>query len=49
MLHTDSSIADVANAVGYESEFAFAKAFKRLFDVGPGATRRAVKVNIANG
>jgi AraC-like DNA-binding protein len=34
------STAEVARRVGYKSEFAFAKAFKRFFDMGPGAARR---------
>ena len=34
------SVADVAAQVGYESEVAFAKAFKRVIGVGPGAVRR---------
>lgn len=34
------SIAEVAGAVGYSSEFAFAKAFKRDYGIGPGAYRR---------
>lgn len=33
--------AEVAQRVGYESEFAFAKAFKRFFGEGPGSTRRS--------
>jgi AraC-like DNA-binding protein len=34
--------AEVAQRVGYDSEFAFAKAFKRFFGEGPGAARRSV-------
>jgi AraC-like DNA-binding protein len=34
--------AEVAERVGYDSEFAFAKAFKRFFGEGPGAVRRSV-------
>lgn len=34
--------AEVAERVGYDSEFAFAKAFKRFFGEGPGAARRSV-------
>ncbi len=37
----DLSIAQVAERVGYVSEFAFAKAYKRVFGEGPGATRRS--------
>ena len=35
------SIAQVASEVGYESEAAFNRAFKRKFGVPPGAWRRA--------
>ncbi len=35
------SIAQIADRVGYQSEFAFAKAFKRVFGEGPGAARRS--------
>ncbi len=38
---TPSPIADVANCVGYQSEWAFAKAYKRIFGEGPGKARRA--------
>ena len=37
----DLSTAEVAARVGYQSEFAFAKAFKRAFGIGPGASRRS--------
>jgi len=37
---TDLHFSDVAQQVGYESEWAFAKAFSRTFGEGPGATRR---------
>ena len=36
----DRRLAEVAAAVGYESEFAFAKAFKRVRGVSPGRYRR---------
>jgi AraC-like DNA-binding protein len=32
---------EVASQVGYESEFAFAKAFKRITGTAPGAYRRS--------
>ena len=35
------STAAIASRVGYSSEFAFAKAFKRFFGKGPGAIRRS--------
>ena len=37
---TGLSLSEVADAVGYTSEFAFAKAFKREQGIGPGAHRR---------
>ncbi len=37
---TEQTIAQVAEHTGYQSEFAFAKAFKRYFGVTPGAARR---------
>jgi AraC-like DNA-binding protein len=36
----DRSIAEIATAVGYQSEVAFAKAFKRAIGVAPGAYRK---------
>ncbi|MBT6626352.1 MAG: AraC family transcriptional regulator, partial [Gemmatimonadetes bacterium] len=35
------STAQIAAEVGYQSEYAFAKAFKRYFGEGPGAARRS--------
>ncbi len=41
MFHsTTSSVAHVAQACGYQSEVAFAKAFKKHFGYGPGQARR---------
>jgi AraC-like DNA-binding protein len=37
---SDLKLAAVADRVGYQSEFAFAKAFKRDYGVAPGAYRR---------
>ena len=37
---TDSSLAHVAEQVGYRSEFAFNRAFKRFHHVAPGTFRR---------
>ena len=37
---TDLSLASVARRVGYSSEFAFAKAFKRHYGLAPGGYRR---------
>lgn len=36
----DASVAEVANRLGYESEAAFSRAFKRVIGVSPGAARR---------
>jgi AraC-like DNA-binding protein len=38
---SDASLRSVAEQVGYTSEFAFAKAFKRAYGTAPGAYRRA--------
>ncbi|WP_067820164.1 AraC family transcriptional regulator [Nocardia inohanensis] len=38
---TDTPLAGVARKVGYQSEFAFAKAFKREYGLAPGQYRRA--------
>jgi AraC-like DNA-binding protein len=37
------SLSQIASQVGYESEFAFSKAFKRVFGVAPGAARRQAR------
>jgi AraC-like DNA-binding protein len=39
LLRSGRPIADVALAAGYDSEASFAKAFKRVIGVGPGAMR----------
>ncbi|WP_199836540.1 helix-turn-helix domain-containing protein [Streptomyces sp. CB01373] len=36
----DAPLQSVAECVGYRSEFAFNRAFKREFGVSPGAYRR---------
>lgn len=38
----EASVAEVARRVGYDSEAAFSRAFKRLVGVSPGTVRRAV-------
>ncbi|MEV4130252.1 helix-turn-helix domain-containing protein [Nocardia sp. NPDC049707] len=38
---TDSPLGTIARKVGYTSEFAFAKAFKREYGQAPGQYRRA--------
>ncbi len=41
VLRTHSaSLVEVATSVGYESEVAFSKAFKRYFGIAPGAYRQ---------
>jgi transcriptional regulator GlxA family with amidase domain len=40
LVATDDGLAAIADEVGYACEFAFAKAFKRLFGVAPGLFRR---------
>ncbi|MFI5780100.1 AraC family transcriptional regulator [Nocardia sp. NPDC051570] len=37
---TDAALAAIAHRIGYTSEFAFAKAFKREFGLAPGQYRR---------
>jgi len=37
---TDDSLAEVAARVGYASEFAFSRAFKRMHGLAPGSFRR---------
>jgi len=37
---TAASLAQVAETVGYESEAAFSRAFKKVVGVAPGAWRR---------
>jgi transcriptional regulator GlxA family with amidase domain len=43
LVETDVGLAGIAFEIGYESEFAFAKAFKRLFGVAPGIYRRRAR------
>ena len=38
--HSDESLAEVAEHVGYQSEFSFSRAFKRKYGVAPGTFRR---------
>jgi transcriptional regulator GlxA family with amidase domain len=41
LLETDLGLAAIAAEIGYGSEFAFSKAFKRRFGVAPGVFRRS--------
>src|SRR5581483_1343565 len=36
---TDATLAEIARGAGYESEFSFSRAFRRLFGVAPGLYR----------
>jgi transcriptional regulator GlxA family with amidase domain len=45
LLETDRSLAAIAGEVGYQCEFAFAKAFKRIIGVAPGAFRRQARTH----
>jgi AraC-like DNA-binding protein len=40
LIGSDAALAEVARRVGYESEFAFNRAFKRQFQVPPGIYRQ---------
>jgi AraC-like DNA-binding protein len=44
---TDDSLAAIAAEVGYDSEFAFGRAFKRHMGEAPGAFRRRVRAETA--
>ena len=37
----DAPLSEIAGRLGYESEAAFSRAFKRFLGVAPGAARRA--------
>jgi AraC-like DNA-binding protein len=41
MRNTNASLAQVADGVGYESEAAFSRAFKKMFGAPPGTWRRS--------
>ena len=43
LVESDDGLAGVAAAVGYDSEFAFSRAFRRQFGVAPGAYRRHLR------
>jgi AraC-like DNA-binding protein len=45
----DAPLAHVASRLGYQSEAAFSRAFKRFVGVPPGAARRQPAVVLANG
>jgi AraC-like DNA-binding protein len=39
--HDDVAVAELATRLGYESEAAFSRAFKRTVGISPGAARHA--------
>lgn len=41
LVETDVALVEIATEIGYASEFAFSKAFKRRYGIAPGAFRRA--------
>jgi AraC-like DNA-binding protein len=48
LLGTDAALAEIATRVGYRSEFAFNRAFKRHFQVPPGVYRQKPTAAVAN-
>ncbi len=40
LLRNGQAVAPVAEQVGYQSEAAFSRAFKKMFEVSPGRVRR---------
>ena len=42
LAHTDAGLAAIAAAAGYATEFAFGRAFKRVFRIAPGQFRRSL-------
>ena len=44
LVENDLPLAEIAVVIGYASEFALSKAFKRLFGIAPGLYRRAASV-----
>lgn len=45
MLDTSDSLSVVADRLGYQSEVAFCRAFKRVFGVSPGSVRQTARPN----
>lgn len=43
LTETGASMVEVSERIGYDSEWAFAKAYKRVWGESPGAARRAAK------
>ena len=47
--HDDTAVAELAARLGYESEAAFSRAFKRTVGMSPGAARRATPAALPFG
>jgi AraC family transcriptional activator of mtrCDE len=45
LAHGKRSVGDIGEAVGYQSEAAFNRVFKRCFGVGPGQYRRSARIS----
>jgi AraC-like DNA-binding protein len=45
---TDASLLELALRLGYDSDAAFSRAFKRIVGVTPGAARRHARMQIDN-
>jgi len=43
LVHSAGAVAQIGEAVGYQSEAAFNRAFKRSYGVGPGHYRRKAR------
>jgi AraC-like DNA-binding protein len=41
---TDASLTELATRLGYDSDAAFSRAFKRIVGVAPGAVRRNARM-----
>lgn len=46
LVEEGASLAEVSRVIGYESEFAFSRAFKRLFGEAPAAFRRRARTGV---
>lgn len=44
-----TTLIEVATSIGYDSEVAFSKAFKRFLGIAPGAYRQGKRLQIGNG
>jgi transcriptional regulator GlxA family with amidase domain len=49
LVATDLGLAAIALDIGYSSDFAFAKAFKRAFGIAPGSFRRLASCDLGAG